>query len=66
MRRANSRCFWLTGRKGVTFKEAAALILEEARETLQKDMGVQIDWDSPDERKRNLSMAMERGKSCTS
>ena len=65
-RRANSRCFWLTGRRGVTFAEAAELILEEARDTLQKDMGLdrQIDWDSPEERKRNLSLAMERGMKC--
>ncbi|XP_064230756.1 DNA polymerase theta isoform X2 [Aotus nancymaae] len=44
--RRNMRTIWVTGRKGLTEREAAALIVEEARMILQQDlveMGVQ--WD---------------------
>ncbi|KAI5134986.1 Dna polymerase Theta [Manis pentadactyla] len=42
--RRNVRTIWVTGRKGLTEREAAALIVEEARMILQQDlveMGVQ-------------------------
>ena len=40
------RSFWVTGKKGITEAEAARLIVEEARELLQKDLGIQInDWN---------------------
>ena len=40
------RSFWITGKKGITEAEAARIIVEEAREILQKDLGVQIsDWN---------------------
>ena len=43
--RKDIRSFWVTGLKGVTEAEAAKLIVEEAREILQKDLGVQIvNW----------------------
>ena len=39
------RSFWVTGSKGLTEGEAAILIVSEARELLQKDLGIQInDW----------------------
>ncbi|XP_040477243.1 DNA polymerase theta [Ursus maritimus] len=44
--RRNMRTIWVTGRKGLTEREAAALIVEEAKMILQQDlveMGVQ--WD---------------------
>ncbi len=37
-RRADSRCFWVTGRRGMTIAEAAEEIVLEARETLQRDL----------------------------
>ena len=40
--RKNLRSFWVTGLKGVTEAEAAKMIVEEAREILQKDLGVEI------------------------
>jgi hypothetical protein len=40
------RSFWVTGKKGLTEAEAAILIVEEARELLEKDLGIKIhDWD---------------------
>ena len=40
------RSFWVTGKKGITEGEAARIIVEEARELLQKDLGIQInDWN---------------------
>ena len=43
--RQQLRSFWVTGKKGLTEAEAATLIVEEARELLQKDLGIQInDW----------------------
>ncbi|XP_008563156.1 PREDICTED: DNA polymerase theta [Galeopterus variegatus] len=44
--RRNMRTIWVTGRKGLTEREAAAIIVEEAKMILQQDlveMGVQ--WD---------------------
>ena len=39
------RSFWVTGSKGLMEGEAAILIVSEARELLQKDLGIQInDW----------------------
>ena len=44
--RQQLRSIWITGRKGLNAAEAAKLIVEEARELLQKDLGIQIgDWD---------------------
>ena len=41
------RSFWVTGKKGITEAEAARLIVEEARDMLQKDLGIQInEWDT--------------------
>ncbi|KAL6029950.1 hypothetical protein STEG23_028878, partial [Scotinomys teguina] len=48
--RRNMRTIWVTGRKGLSAREAAALIVEEARAILQQDlveMGVQWDPNSP-------------------
>ena len=43
--RQQLRSFWVTGKKGLTEGEAAMLIVEEARELLQKDLGIQInEW----------------------
>ena len=43
--RKTLRSFWVTGLKGVTEAEAAKMIVEEAREILQKDLGVEIsNW----------------------
>ena len=40
------RSFWVTGKKGLTEAEAAILIVEEARELLEKDLGIKIhDWN---------------------
>lgn len=54
-RRQELRSFWVTGKKGLTFAEASQAIVEEARDLLQKDLGVDIDWGSLEERKKNLS-----------
>ena len=41
------RSFWVTGKKGITEAEAARLIVEEARDMVQKDLGIQInEWDT--------------------
>nr|XP_027791903.1 DNA polymerase theta isoform X3 [Marmota flaviventris] len=48
--RRNMRTIWVTGRKGLTEGEAAALIVEEAKMILHQDlvkMGVQWDPHSP-------------------
>uniref|UniRef100_A0A8C0ZMU3 DNA polymerase theta n=1 Tax=Castor canadensis TaxID=51338 RepID=A0A8C0ZMU3_CASCN len=48
--RRNMRTIWVTGRKGLTAREAAALIVEEAKLILKQDlieMGVQWDLCSP-------------------
>ncbi|XP_047419090.1 LOW QUALITY PROTEIN: DNA polymerase theta [Sciurus carolinensis] len=48
--RRNMRTIWVAGRKGLTEREAATLIVEEARMILQQDlveMGVQWDPHSP-------------------
>ena len=44
--RTELRSFWVTGKKGITEAEAARLIVEEARDVLQKDLGIQInEWN---------------------
>ncbi len=46
-RRAQSRCFWVTGRKGMTFAEAAREIVAEAREAVRNQLGADgadISW----------------------
>ncbi|XP_048202684.1 DNA polymerase theta isoform X2 [Perognathus longimembris pacificus] len=48
--RRDMRTIWVTGRKGLTAREAASLIVEEAKMILQQDlveMGVQWDPYSP-------------------
>lgn len=48
--RRNMRTIWVTGKKGLTEREAAALIVEEAKMILQQDlmeMGVQWNPHSP-------------------
>ncbi|ELW67555.1 DNA polymerase theta [Tupaia chinensis] len=48
--RRNMQTIWVTGRKGLTEREAAALIVEEAKMILQEDlveMGVQWNPHSP-------------------
>ncbi|XP_064142893.1 DNA polymerase theta isoform X4 [Loxodonta africana] len=48
--RRNRRTVWVAGRRGLTEREAAALIVEEARTILQQDlveMGVQWSPNSP-------------------
>jgi hypothetical protein len=44
--RQTIRSFWVTGQKGLTEAEAAKLIVDEAREILKKDLGVEVvKWD---------------------
>jgi len=43
-KRTESRCFWVTGRKGMTFSEAARAIVEEARESVERDLGIVGNW----------------------
>ncbi|GFN83271.1 DNA polymerase theta-like [Plakobranchus ocellatus] len=48
--RQRARCIWLTGRKGVTELEAAQVIIEEAKDVVQGDLGgAAISWESEDE-----------------
>ena len=43
--RKQTRTFWVTGRTGMTENEAANMIVEEARELVQRDLGIHItDW----------------------
>ena len=43
--RKKSRCIWMTGKKGLTEREAAILILQEAKTLLQQDVGMLgIKW----------------------
>ena len=51
------RSLWLTGRAGVTVAEAARAMVEEARQMLQKDLGIHIDWASSQERENSLVAA---------
>ncbi|XP_069058813.1 DNA polymerase theta isoform X2 [Pleurodeles waltl] len=47
--RRNTRCIWVTGKKGLTEREAAELIVDEAKKLLQEDlakMGVEWNPDS--------------------
>lgn len=47
--RRNTRCIWVSGKKGLTEREAAELIVDEARRLLQEDlakMGVEWNPDS--------------------
>ena len=58
--RKQIRSFWVTGKKGLTEEEAAKLIVEEAREVLQNDLGIQItDWgDSINENNEKITKCM--------
>ena len=58
VRRKAVRSFWVTGQSGMTIGDAAVLIVDEAREMLQKDLGMKIDWGSSQERQENLSRLM--------
>ncbi|XP_072254555.1 DNA polymerase theta [Pyxicephalus adspersus] len=41
-----ARCIWISGKKGLTEREAAELIVEEARKLLREDLaGMGIQWD---------------------
>ena len=54
--RLRSRCIWLEGQKGVTEWEAAVMVVDEARQLLQRDLGeMGISWQPPkDEQKGNM------------
>ncbi|XP_072116401.1 DNA polymerase theta [Mobula birostris] len=44
--RRKTRCIWVTGRKGLSEKEAAVLIVQEARSHLQQDLAsMGIEWN---------------------
>ena len=47
-KRSQARTVYVTGRTGMTVNEASKLIIEEARNLLQKDLGMKIDFDDPD------------------
>ena len=55
--RQEVRSLWLTGRAGVTVAEAARAMVDEARQMLQKDLGIHIDWASSQERESSLVAA---------
>ncbi len=46
----------------MTLAEAAKAIVEEARDIMQKDLGVQIDWQSKQEREALVNSL--NGKQC--
>ncbi|XP_056015539.1 DNA polymerase theta-like [Ostrea edulis] len=49
VRRQESRCIWLTGRKGVTELEAAEAIIDEAKSIIQQELGgLGIQWNNPE------------------
>ena len=51
--RKKSRCIWMTGKKGLTEREAAILILQEAKTLLQQDVGMLgIKWQ-PDVKEKS-------------
>ncbi|XP_053561115.1 DNA polymerase theta [Bombina bombina] len=44
--RRAARCIWISGRKGLTEREAAELIVEEARKLLKQDLAmIGVHWD---------------------
>uniref|UniRef100_UPI00398EBF00 DNA polymerase theta n=1 Tax=Pristiophorus japonicus TaxID=55135 RepID=UPI00398EBF00 len=44
--RRKTRCIWVSGRKGLTERDAAVLIIEEARNHLQQDLAsMGIEWN---------------------
>ncbi|XP_069744568.1 DNA polymerase theta isoform X2 [Narcine bancroftii] len=44
--RRKTRCIWVSGRKGLTEREAAVLIVQEARNLLQRDLAsMGIEWN---------------------
>ncbi|XP_078577834.1 DNA polymerase theta-like isoform X2 [Branchiostoma floridae x Branchiostoma japonicum] len=46
--RETSRCFWVTGKAGLTEAEAARQIINEAKELVQQDAALMgIDWQPP-------------------
>ncbi|XP_072036827.1 DNA polymerase theta-like isoform X3 [Amphiura filiformis] len=49
--RQQTRCIWATGRKGLTEAEAASIIVSEAQQILQNDLGVTgVQWGSANHR----------------
>ncbi|KAM4700701.1 DNA polymerase theta [Discoglossus pictus] len=44
--RRTARCIWISGRKGLTEREAAELIVEEARRILKQDLAmIGVEWN---------------------
>eukprot|EP00095_Tigriopus_kingsejongensis_P003466 maker-scaffold13_size735724-snap-gene-6.23 protein:Tk03466 transcript:maker-scaffold13_size735724-snap-gene-6.23-mRNA-1 annotation:"dna polymerase theta isoform x3" len=62
-KRREMRSFWVTGQRGLTIAEAAQAMVDEAREVLQKDLGIRIDWNSNEDRQRNLSIIINESES---
>lgn len=58
VKRREMRSFWVTGQKGLTISEASKAVVEEARDVLQKDLCIQIDWASKEDREKNLSAVL--------
>ncbi|XP_048459045.1 DNA polymerase theta [Rhincodon typus] len=49
LERRKTRCIWVSGRKGLTERDAAILVVEEARNLLQQDLAsMGIEW-TPDQ-----------------
>ncbi|RUS83890.1 hypothetical protein EGW08_008371 [Elysia chlorotica] len=48
--RQRARCIWLTGRKGVTELEAAEVIIQEAKDIVEGDLGgAAISWETEED-----------------
>ncbi|XP_058886953.1 DNA polymerase theta-like isoform X1 [Acipenser ruthenus] len=60
--RRNTRCIWVSGKKGLTEKEAALLIVEEARKLLQQDLALLgVEWNP-----ESLSQSTQQGAASSS
>lgn len=67
-RRQESRCIWLTGRKGATEREAALAIIQEAKSLIQQELGgLGIQWKTPKSRDslEEGSNPDQSGKDCS-
>ncbi|XP_063289565.1 DNA polymerase theta [Pelobates fuscus] len=54
--RRAARCIWISGKKGLTEREAAELIVEEARRLLKQDLAMMgINWDPDSDSSFNTS-----------
>ncbi|CAH2218762.1 DNA polymerase theta [Pelobates cultripes] len=63
--RRAARCIWISGKKGLTEREAAELIVEEARRLLKQDLAMMgINWDPDSDSSFNTSD--ESGETSTS